>query len=103
MSETAGSWRRPRRGMWNAVRPLAVCVLLFLPQVLSAGERFDGKWLTTVTCPAKGNTEGYKLQLPSVIKDGNFRGERGTAGEPGYLLIEGKIEIGRASCRERAQ
>jgi hypothetical protein len=77
--------------MWKAVRLLVVCVLLLLPQVLSAGEQFDGKWLTTVTCPPKGNTEGYKLQLPSVIKDGNFRGERGTAGEPGYLLIEGKI------------
>ena len=59
----------------------------------SAGaERFDGKWLTKLTCPAKGNTEGYTLQFPSVIQDGNFRGERGTAGEPGYLLIEGKIK-----------
>jgi hypothetical protein len=53
--------------------------------------RFDGKWLTTVTCPGKGKTEGYKIQVPSVITDSNFHGERGTVGEPGYLLIEGKI------------
>jgi hypothetical protein len=29
--------------------------------------------------------------FPSVIQNGNLRGERGTAGQPGYLLIEGKI------------
>ena len=53
--------------------------------------RFDGKWLTKLSCPAKGNTEGYTWQFPSVIQNSNLRGERGTAGEPGYLLIEGKI------------
>ena len=56
-----------------------------------AAGRFDGNWLTTVTCPAKGNTQGYKLKLPSTIKESNFRGEYGTAGTPGYLLVEGKI------------
>jgi hypothetical protein len=58
----------------------------------SDGERFDGQWLTKLTCPAKGNTEGYTLQFPSVIQNSNFRGEHGTAGEPGYLLIEGRIK-----------
>jgi len=77
--------------MQKAVRLLAVFALVLLPGVLLAGERFDGKWLTTLTCPAKGNTEGYTWKLPSEIKDGNFRGEHGTAGEPGYLLIEGPI------------
>ena len=57
----------------------------------NGGERFDGNWTTTLTCPAKGSTEGYSWRFPSVIHDGNFRGEHGTAGEPGYLLIEGKI------------
>ena len=58
----------------------------------AAGERFDGNWLTKLTCPAKGNTEGYTWQFASVIQNSNFRGERGTAGQPGYLLIEGKIK-----------
>jgi len=66
------------------------------PQAAEAGgpgsQPFDGKWLTKLTCPPKGNTEGYTWQFPSVVQNGNFRGERGTAGEPGYLLIEGKIE-----------
>jgi len=65
------------------------------PQTAPAGGQsspgFDGKWLTKLTCPPKGNTEGYTWLIPSVIRDNNFRGERGTAGEPGYLLIEGKI------------
>ena len=79
---------------------LAVLMLLGSSDALAqsaAGERFDGKWLTKLTCPAKGNTEGYTWQFPSVIQNSNFRGERGTAGEPGYLLIEGKIaEDGKA-------
>jgi len=73
---------------------LAVLILLGTSDAMAqsvAGERFDGKWLTKLTCPAKGNTEGYTWQFPSVIQNSNFRGERGTAGEPGYLLVEGKI------------
>jgi hypothetical protein len=77
--------------MKKAFRLLTVCGLVLLPGILLAGEKFDGKWLTTLTCPAKGNTEGYTWKLPSVVKDGNFRGEHGTAGQPGYLLIEGPI------------
>jgi len=56
--------------------------------------RFDGKWVTKLACPAKGSTEGYTWQFASVIQNSNFRGEHGTAGEPGYLLIEGKIAEG---------
>ena len=77
--------------MWKAVRLLVVCALVFLPGLLIAGEHFDGNWLTTLTCPAKGSTEGYTWKIPSVIQNGNFKGEHGTAGHPGYLLIEGPI------------
>jgi hypothetical protein len=64
---------------------------MLLAGISVAGERFDGNWHTKLTCPAKGNTMGYTWQFPSVIQNSNFRGEHGTAGEPGYLLIEGKI------------
>jgi len=77
--------------MLKAVRITVVCALVFLPGLLIAGEHFDGKWLTTLTCPPKGNTEGYTWKIPSVIQSGNFKAERGTAGEPGYLLIEGAV------------
>ena len=77
--------------MRKTVQLLVGCALMLLPGISVAGERFDGNWLTKLTCPAKGNTEGYTWQFPSVIQNSNFRGEHGTAGEPGYLLIEGKI------------
>jgi len=57
----------------------------------NAGGPFDGNWRTTLTCPAKGSTEGYTWEFPGVIQDSSFRGEHGAAGEPGYLLIEGKL------------
>jgi hypothetical protein len=70
---------------------LAVCALVLLPAASIAGERFDGAWKTTLTCPAKGDTDGYTWVFPSVIQKGDLRGEHGTAGQPGYLLIEGKV------------
>jgi hypothetical protein len=73
---------------------LAGLILLSGSHALSqsvAGGRFDGKWLTKLTCPPKRSTEGYTWQFPSVIQNSDFHGERATAGEPGYLLIEGKI------------
>jgi len=57
----------------------------------SSSARFDGKWLTKLTCPPKGNTEGYTWQFDSVIQNSNLSGERGTAGEGGYFTIAGKI------------
>ena len=78
--------------MRKTVRFFVVCALVLLPAVSFAGERFYGKWLTTLTCPAKGSTEGYTWKIFSVVTAGNFRGERGTAGEPGYLLITGPIK-----------
>ena len=77
--------------MFRSIRLLVICILVLLPGSLIAGERFDGSWLTTLTCPAKGNTEGYTWKFPSVVNTGNLRGEHGTPGEPGYLLIECKI------------
>lgn len=74
---------------------LALSMLTLLAVAISgqsiAGLSFDGNWLTTLTCPPKGNTEGYTMHLPTVIQNNHLRGEHGTAGQPGYLLIEGKI------------
>jgi hypothetical protein len=37
------------------------------------------------------------VRFESVIQNNNFRGEHGIAGEPGYLLVEGKVaQDGRA-------
>ena len=77
--------------MRKAFRLLAVSAMILMPGISIAADRFDGNWQTKLTCPPKGNTEGYTWILPSVIQNSNFRGERGTAGEPGYLLVEGKL------------
>ena len=75
----------------RTIRLLIVTALIFLPAISFGGERFDGNWLTKMTCPPKGNTEGYTWQFPSDIQNNNFHGEHGTAGQPGYLLVEGPI------------
>lgn len=85
-------WPEGEIHMQKAVRLLVVFILVLLPGALIAGERFDGNWQTKLTCPPKGNTEGYTWQFPSVIQNGNFHGERGTAGEKGYYLLEGQIK-----------
>ncbi len=77
--------------MRKAARLVVVCAFVLVPAILIASEKFDGNWLTTLTCPDKGKTEGYTWKFPAVVKDGAFRGEHGTEGQPGYLLIEGKI------------
>jgi hypothetical protein len=70
----------------------AVAALLFWPALsLAGGERFDGKWITTVSCDAFRDALGFSYRFASEVKDGNFRGLHGTENEPGYLLIEGKI------------
>jgi hypothetical protein len=77
--------------MFKSIRLLAICTMVLLTAISTATGRFDGNWLTTLTCPPKGDTEGYTWKIPSVVADSNFHAERGTAGEPGYLLIEGRI------------
>jgi hypothetical protein len=80
------------RAALRAAAALLISSIAFAQNSSSLAQaRFEGKWLTKLTCPAKGNTEGYTWQFDSVIQNGNLRGERGTAGEPGYLLIEGKV------------
>jgi len=72
-------------------RIFVVCALLLVSTLSRAADPYDGTWRTKLTCPAKGSTQGYIWLIPSFIQGSQFRGEHGTAGEPGYLLIVGKI------------
>jgi hypothetical protein len=74
-------------------RHLTAFTLLLLTRVAVAGERFDGKWQTTVSCEPSRGALGFSYQFLSEVKDGNFRGLHGVEGQPGYLLIEGKIDV----------
>ena len=77
--------------MRKAVSVLVICGLALLPLILIAGPNFDGTWQTTLTCPPKGSTDGYTWKFPSVVQGNTLHGERGTAGQPGYFAIDGKI------------
>ncbi len=61
------------------------------PGFSEAGDRFDGQWLTTVSCSAARDALGYSFRFVSDIKNGKFRGLHGTEGEPSSLLIDGKV------------
>jgi hypothetical protein len=62
-----------------------------LPATSIAAEKFDGAWLTTQDCPAQGKMEELIRKIPSVVADNTIKGEKGTAGEPGYEIIAGHI------------
>jgi hypothetical protein len=74
------------------IRVLAALTLLILPGITLAGDSFDGKWLTTVSCENARDALGYSFRFVSQVKDGNLRGLHGTEGQPSSLLIEGKID-----------
>jgi hypothetical protein len=77
--------------MRNVVRMVVAGALMLLPGALLAGDRYDGNWLTHLACEAHGQNPGYKWEFPSTVKDGNFHGQHGEEGGPGYLVIDGKI------------
>jgi hypothetical protein len=74
----------------RAALRLAVALLVWSIAFAQSRPRFDGDWLTKVTCPAKGNTEGYTWQFPSVIRNGNFAESAAQPGSP-------------ATCRSKAR
>jgi hypothetical protein len=82
-------YKNAQRG---AMLLLAAGMLAVSPAATLAGENFDGKWMTTVSCEAARDALGYSFRFVSEVKDGRLRGLRGTEGQPSSLLIEGKID-----------
>jgi hypothetical protein len=79
--------------MRHARSILTALVLMLLSNVSFASDtqRFDGKWLTTVSCPNVRDALGFSFQFVSTVKDGVLHGLHGTEGEPGSLQIDGTI------------
>lgn len=71
---------------------LAIVAVAASPGILTAADRFDGNWLTTVSCASARDALGYSFRFTSEVKDSTVRGLHGTEGQPSSLLIEGKIE-----------
>jgi len=79
---------------------LSALTLLLLANVSLAGDTqsFDGKWLTTVTCPNFRDALGFSYQFVSTVRGGVLHGLHGTEGEPGSLQVDGTIPLdGKAS------
>ena len=55
-----------------------VALVLLNGLFASDAKRFDGKWLTTVSCPAARDALGFSYQLVSTVKDGVLHGLHGT-------------------------
>jgi hypothetical protein len=81
-------------------KAFSVVLLFLLSTVLLATDtqKFDGKWLTTVSCANYRDALGFSYQFVSTVKDGAFHGVHGTEGEPGSLVVDGNIpDDGKAS------
>ncbi len=70
-----------------------LCALVMLLALSATGgdAGFDGTWETTVSCENTSGVLGYSFRFPSAVKNGLLHGEKGTAGKPGWLQLDGKI------------
>jgi TIR domain len=59
---------------------------------------FDGTWITEWTCPNLGQYPGYTYRFSSLIKDGAYHGTKGVKGEPGSMVLNGKIDSDGAAA-----
>lgn len=83
-------------------------IAVALTAVASAAQaqhsKFDGAWNVTMTCPphsaANDDAKGYTHRFPAEVQSGRIRGTHGKEGEPGWHLVQGKInDDGSATLR----
>ena len=77
------------RGM---ARSVALALLAFAATGATANGRFDGNWITTVSCEQSRGALGFSYRFIGEVKDGNYQGMHGDKGQPGSLLVTGRIE-----------
>jgi hypothetical protein len=60
---------------------------------LAGTSSFDGGWRVALSCPASadGRAMAYAYEFAAQVKNGVLHGERGSAGEPGWLQLDGPI------------
>jgi class 3 adenylate cyclase len=63
------------------------------PQAAAPTHPFDGSWNVNVNCPPhEDGAAGYAIDFVAIVSGGMLRGESGTPGEPGWLLLRGEIQ-----------
>jgi hypothetical protein len=54
---------------------------------------FDGTWQTTWFCPFPADpNRSYQYDFKGLVKNGAYHGVKGVAGQPGSMVLDGKIE-----------
>jgi len=61
------------------------------PVSATGAARFDGSWLTTLSCPAAAGALGFSNQFIGRVQEGIYHGAYGTPGQPGSLMLDGEI------------
>jgi len=82
---------------------IALSLLIALPAAAQQS-KFDGSWNVTMTCPAHNaeddDAKGYTHRFPAEVEKNRIRGTHGKEGEPGWHLLQGKInDDGTATLR----
>lgn len=54
---------------------------------------YDGEWDVVVACTSVGDVGSYSVVLAGVVSDGSFHAEAGTVGNPGWLMMDGRIGL----------
>jgi hypothetical protein len=77
----------------SAVSVVVLSLLCAWPAFAQASPPFDGAWRVTLSCPASadGQALAYSYEFSAQVRDGVLHGERGAAGEPGWLQLDGPI------------
>ncbi len=70
---------------------LGLILLPWAAQSATTASRFDGDWSTRISCPNAQDALGYSIEVPTRVSGGVLHGERERAGQPGYVVIDGKI------------
>jgi hypothetical protein len=58
---------------------------------LDAG-RFDGKWTSTMSCPATAKALGYTFDFVAQVNGAHLHAQHGTEGAPASMSLDGNIE-----------
>ncbi|MCX7893926.1 MAG: hypothetical protein N2544_16355, partial [Burkholderiales bacterium] len=57
----------------------------------SAASRYDGRWIATLECEPFEEMRASRSAYPIEIHGGEVAITRGTEGQPGYWLLQGKV------------
>jgi hypothetical protein len=78
--------------MKNYLWLVVICVPVLLAAQTAQPGHYDGTWTTTMACEASTHMPAYKWTFVGTIVYGNFHGQHGEEGGPGYLVVDGPIK-----------